>query len=171
MKVWNSASFFFFWCGTVGSWLANLANFNLSFFFPVFVFLNLAVHILCSLVSYTPALITIFFFFWGPVVQPEQCLCVVCLWVVCCVFVCYKCFCFWWVCLCVGLGLLVGVFVCCVFTYYPSFNFGIETWKKNNLKKFWKSYNINNIGFFFCFFLKDFTIQLLLINIILVAVH
>ena len=68
---------------------------------------------------------------------------------VCCVFVCYKCFYFWWiigcvcvlgwacwwVCLCVGLGLLVGVFVYFVFTYYPSFNFGnfnfgIETWKK-----------------------------------------
>ena len=40
-----------------------------------------------------------------------------------------------------------------------------------NLKIFWKSYNINNISFFYFFILKDFTIQLLLINIILVVVH
>ena len=43
--------------------MANLADFHsFFFFFPVFVYLNLAVHTLCSLASYTPALITKFFF-------------------------------------------------------------------------------------------------------------
>ena len=46
-------------------WLANLADFHFFFFFfSVFIFLNSAVHTLCSLVSYTPALITKFFFFF-----------------------------------------------------------------------------------------------------------
>ena len=107
MKLTNSASFFFFlnvelWESDWPIWLTLTSSFC-----PVFVFLNLAVHTLCSLASYTPALIKIFFFFLGPVVQPQQCLCVVCLWVLCCVFVCYKCFCFWW-CVCV-LG-----WACCI---------------------------------------------------------
>ena len=95
------------------------------------------------------------------------------------------------VCLCVisvfVFGGSVGVFVCwvglvggCVCVLCVHILPKIQFWKfqfwnwnleKNNLKKFWKSYNINNISFFFVFFLKDFIIQLLLINIILVAVH
>ena len=91
-----------------------MAEFNFFFFFfPVFVFLNLAVHILCSLhltrshVCTHNNIYIYIYIFLGPVVQPQQCLCcvfcVVCLWVVCYVFVCYKCLCFWWVsgCVCV----------------------------------------------------------------------
>ena len=145
-----SIFFFFFdvelWEPDWPIWLTFTSSF---FFYPVFVFLNLAVHTLCSLASYTPALVTIFFFFFlGPVVQPQQCLCVVCLWVVCCVFVCYKCFCFWWVsgCVCVLGWACWWVCLCVVCSHITQVSI-----QKNNLKKFWKSYNINNIGFFFFF--------------------
>ena len=136
MKLSFFFFFFFFWCGTVRIWLANLADFNFFFYFSCFCLFKFGCpHTVLPCILH--ACTHNNFFFLGLVVQPQQCLCVVCLWVLCCVFMCYKCFCFWWVCfcfwwvcLCVGLGLLVGVFVCCVFTYYPSFNFGIETWKK-----------------------------------------
>ena len=105
-------------------WL-SLFSFFFFFFFLFLSFLNLAAHTLCSLASYTPALINFFFFFLGPVVQPQQCLCVVCLWVVCCVFVCYKCFCFWW-CVCV-LG-----WACCIL-------FGLDFFKA---QKLWMDFEV-----------------------------
>ena len=164
MKVWNSASFFFFWCGTVSLWESDwpiwLTLTLFFFFFPVFVFLNLAVHILCSLHltrSHACTHNKFFFFFLGPVVQPQQCLC-------CVLCVCGLCV----VCLCVisvfVFGGSVGVFLCwvglvggcvCVLCVHilPKFQFWNWNLEKNNLKKIWKSYNINNIGFF-CFFFK-----------------
>ena len=153
MKVWNSASFFFifyFLCGTVSVWEFDWLTLTFFFFFPVFVFLNLAV--LCSLHltrshTCTHNNIYIYIYFFVGSCCTTTTMFVLC--VLCCVFV--------------GCVLCVHIL--------PKFQFWNWNLEKNNLKFFWKSYNINNIGFFFCFFLKDFTIQLLLINIILIAVH
>ena len=109
--------FLFFWCGTMSLWESDWLTLTF-FFFPVFVFLNLAV--LCSLhltrshacthnniYIYIFIYLFIFFFFLGPVVQPQQCLC--------CVFYVYG---LCAVCLCVisvfVFGGSVGVFVCWV---------------------------------------------------------
>ena len=154
-KEWNETykwkyetehHFFFFvfnLCGTMSVWESDWLTLTFFFFFPVFVFLNLAV--LCSLhLTRSHAHIYIYIYLLGPVVQPQQCLCLC----VISVFV---------------FGGSVGVFVCwvglvgrCVSVLcvhiLPKFQFWNWNLEKNNLKKFWKSYNINNIGFFLFFF-------------------
>ena len=144
--------FFFFFFFDVELWLCenligqfgwlSLFSFFFFFFFLFLSFLNLAAHTLCSLASYTPALIIFFFFFLGPVVQPQQCLC-------CVLCVCGLCV----VCLCVISVFVFGGCVCVLGVHIlPKFQFWNWNLEKNNLKIFWKSYNINNINFFFLFF-------------------
>ena len=63
-------------------------------------------HTLCSLASYTHALIIFFFFFffWALLYNHNN--------VFYCIWVSHStcmCFCFWWVCLCVGFGLLYPI--------------------------------------------------------------
>ena len=96
-----SVSLSLFW--TVSIWLANLVDFHF-FFSSVFVFLNLVVHTLCSLASYTPALITIFFFFFGSYCTTTTMCSTVSKYLtpLICVFV-------FGGCLCVGLGLLYPI--------------------------------------------------------------
>ena len=77
-----SLSLFELWASDWLIWL------TLTFFF-FFVFLNLAVHTLCSLVSYMPALITNFFF-WVLLYNHNNVF--YCIWVS---HSTYKCFCFW----------------------------------------------------------------------------
>ena len=87
--------------------MGRLADFNSFFFFPVFAFLNLAVLCFLHLTRSHACTHNNFFFFLGPVVQPQQCLC--------CVFYVYG---LCAVCLCVisvfVFGGSVGVFVCWV---------------------------------------------------------
>ena len=137
MKLSIFFFFFLMWnCESMRIWLANLANFNFFFFscFCLFKFGCPHTMLPCILHAHTLALITnFFFFFMGPVVQPQQCLCVVCL--------------------CVISVFVFGGCVCVLSVHIlPKFQFWNWNLEKNNLKKFWKSYNINNIGFFFVFF-------------------
>ena len=102
-----------------------MADFNF-FFFPVFVFLNLAVHICapCILHAHTPALITIYIYiyiFLGPVVQPQQCLC-------CVLCVCGLCV----VCLCVISVFVFGGCVC-VLGWACCILFGLDFFKAQKL--------------------------------------
>ena len=149
-----SIIFFFFlmWkCESVSVWEFDWADW-LTFFFIN----NLAVQWVCDM----PALITIYIYIY---IYFGSCCTTITMFVLC-------------VLCCMFVGCVLCVCVLCVHIL-PKFQFWkFQFWnwnlEKNNLNFFWKSYNINNIGFFFfVFFLKDFTIQLLLINIILVAVH
>ena len=157
-----SLSLFELWASDWLTWL------TLTFFF--FFFLNLVVHTLCSLASYTPALITNFFFFFGSCCTTTTMCSTVSEYLtpLISVFVFGRCVCVlgWACCILFGLDFFKAqklwmdfeVIHCSTWAWplelhiLPKFQFWNWNLEKNNLKKFWKSYNINNIGFFFIIF-------------------
>ena len=126
---WNSTFFFFF---DVELWLCEnlIGQFGwLSLFFLIFNFCLFKFgcpHIVLPCVLHA-ALITNFFFFWVLLYNHNN-VCVLCVCGLCVVYLCVISVFVFGGCVCV-LGWACW-WVCCVFTYYPSFNFGIETWKK-----------------------------------------